>query len=567
MAQQQQNITLDAPGFQGINTEESPIVQDVQFAKRANNAVIDNLGRIGARKGFSHYTSSYDISNLTPPAGQDSYVVNQFGILDADGVQPVVICEVEWFDDITSLGKSYEVGVVENLPNRVVFVTRPATTYALKDAQIVRFNDPATGDGRYLVFNADDALTVDPVAKTAVSLFGTAGAVPPQDGGGVYQSTCDATVACSAYGRVWMSGFQGDYSKIHYSSLLNPTWWYDGKGVPTESQNTGGIIDVSEYWPNGKDRIQAIVAHNNMLVVFGRESILMYGNPQGDPAAIGGIFLQDAIDGMGLVGRDAVCSTGSDIYFLDETGVRSLGRSVQEQSSPIGDMTMNVRTAISVQVGLVNSQYSVSLSFCPAESFVVCNFAESEDTFVLDTRRPSATGGARITTWSETPFWRVIENEGVVLMTGKKGQGLLQYSANVDNTDDGYTFVYESNTIALGDLTRLKFPKKMDTTVVTRNGDSDLMMRWGFDGVLSYSKSFVAEGIEADKFSNPDADVEHVYWGEATYSTRGDSKISRFKVNTKGSGNTINIGIDAMIQGGTLSVQQFNAQLLLGRID
>jgi hypothetical protein len=364
-----------------------------------------------------------------------------------------------------------------------------------------------------------------------------------------------------------MAGFQGDYSKIHYSSLLNPTWWYDGKGVPTESQNTGGIIDVSEYWPNGKDRIQAIVAHNNMLVVFGRESILMYGNPQGDPAAIGGIFLQDAIDGMGLVGRDAVCSTGSDIYFLDETGVRSLGRSVQEQSSPIGDMTMNVHTDISGQVDLMNSQYSVSLSFCPAESFVVCNFAESEDTFVLDTRRPSATGGARITTWSETPFWRVIENEGVVLMTGKAGQGLLQYNANVDNIDDSYTFVYESNTLALGDLTRLKFPKKMDTTVITRNGDSNLIMRWGFDGVLSYSRSFVAEGIEADKFNDPAGDVDHAYWGEATYSTQGGDKISRFKVNTKGSGNTINIGMDAMIQGGTLSVQQFNAQLLLGRID
>ena len=53
MAQQLQNITLAAPGFGGINTQDSPLMQSQAFAAIADNAVIDKQGRIAARKGYS----------------------------------------------------------------------------------------------------------------------------------------------------------------------------------------------------------------------------------------------------------------------------------------------------------------------------------------------------------------------------------------------------------------------------------------------------------------------------------------------------------------------------------
>jgi hypothetical protein len=56
MAQPQQNITISAPGFQGLNTEDSPLQQDPGFAIVADNCVIDKYGRIGAREAFSTYT-------------------------------------------------------------------------------------------------------------------------------------------------------------------------------------------------------------------------------------------------------------------------------------------------------------------------------------------------------------------------------------------------------------------------------------------------------------------------------------------------------------------------------
>jgi hypothetical protein len=51
MAQQLQNITVAAPGFAGLNTQDSPIGLGPSFAAVADNCVIDKLGRVGARKG------------------------------------------------------------------------------------------------------------------------------------------------------------------------------------------------------------------------------------------------------------------------------------------------------------------------------------------------------------------------------------------------------------------------------------------------------------------------------------------------------------------------------------
>ena len=52
MAQQLQNITVAAPGFFGLNTQDSPVGGNPSFASIADNCVIDQLGRIGARQGW-----------------------------------------------------------------------------------------------------------------------------------------------------------------------------------------------------------------------------------------------------------------------------------------------------------------------------------------------------------------------------------------------------------------------------------------------------------------------------------------------------------------------------------
>ena len=53
MAQRLQNITVQAPGFAGINSQDSPVSIDQSFAATASNCIIDDYGRIGARKGYT----------------------------------------------------------------------------------------------------------------------------------------------------------------------------------------------------------------------------------------------------------------------------------------------------------------------------------------------------------------------------------------------------------------------------------------------------------------------------------------------------------------------------------
>ena len=53
MAQKLQSITITAPGFAGINTQDAPLAQDPTFASVADNCIIDKEGRVAARKGYS----------------------------------------------------------------------------------------------------------------------------------------------------------------------------------------------------------------------------------------------------------------------------------------------------------------------------------------------------------------------------------------------------------------------------------------------------------------------------------------------------------------------------------
>ena len=57
MPQQLQNISIAAPAFKGLNTQDSPLTSDPSFAAVADNCVIDQYGRIGARKGFNVITT------------------------------------------------------------------------------------------------------------------------------------------------------------------------------------------------------------------------------------------------------------------------------------------------------------------------------------------------------------------------------------------------------------------------------------------------------------------------------------------------------------------------------
>ena len=58
MSQALQSYSVSAPGFYGLNTQDSPLDLASGFASIATNAVIDQYGRIGSRKGYSRVNPS-----------------------------------------------------------------------------------------------------------------------------------------------------------------------------------------------------------------------------------------------------------------------------------------------------------------------------------------------------------------------------------------------------------------------------------------------------------------------------------------------------------------------------
>lgn len=558
MAQQQQNITIAAPGFQGINTEDSPLQQDPGFALVADNAVVDQYGRIGAREAFASYTTTDNIS-YSAHASMDTETkyVYRLGQGNISGTLYVLgtVGHLQYNSAGALVQEDYYIVQFNGTDMDAISYPTLATPASLRNAAIVYFNDDV-----YIFSDGNAPLVYN--GTTITKLSADAGYLPPQDDGGTIAAEINGEIATAAAGRLWVTGVADDYNTIYYSDLLIAAQWYDGKAVPTDAQNTAGLLDVSEFWPTGGDSIISIQEHNNFLVVFGRESILLYANLNAaDPAGADGIFLQDTISGIGCVNRDAVASIGTDILFVDDSGVRSLGRTIQEKSVPIGDLTANVRQDITEAI-INEPNLDISLVYIPNKNITVCLFSDTEQAYVMEMRRPSPTSGLKITRWTNCAFKRglyVEEGDTVyTLLAGKQGGGALQYNNYLEHTGEPYQFKYESNSFTFGNSVAQKFVKQVDFTIASSFIDSPAVVKWGYGSALDYTanKTIIAQTpalFNVDEFN------------VGTFG-EGLTTFKRYRTNTKGSGAVVRVGLEASIAGNGCSIQEINIQTLLGRI-
>ena len=300
------------------------------------------------------------------------------------------------------------------------------------------------------------------------------------------------------------------------------------------------------------------------MYVFGRNSILIYNNAaSGDPAAADGIVLADTVTNLGLVSRDAVANIGSDILFVDDSGVRALGRTIQEKSVPIGDLTYNVRRDVISQIAQTLNKKSISLSYWPDEDLTLLLFSDANYGYAIEMRSQSTSGGNKITQWTGCLFERALyyEAAGVAseILASNTGNGILEYEGYTEFSGDAYEFKYESGELTFGQPANLKFLKQIDYTIVSTDNDTNAYAGWGFSGRLDYTKALRING-----------QVSALYgislYGIAQYAT-ALSRIKRYRVNTKGSGESVVIGIRANVLGNSFSLQEINVQTLLGRIN
>lgn len=508
MAEKLHHIQIAAPGFLGLNTQDSPTTEALGFSSVANNCVIDKFGRVGARKGWEYLTTSGG-SALSGSVG------------------------IEAIHDFTSRAGST---TVLSAGNRLIFKgtttltddTPSTASITANDWKMVTFNDDV-----YMFQVGHAPMMWDSSAANTILVSAH----------GSYAGTVQAgNEVLSAYGRLWVSSVTGNNNTIYWSDMLQGMVWTGG---------TSGAIDVTKFWPSGDDDIVALAAHNDRLIIFGKRSILIYAGAN-SPSTM---QLEDTIDNVGCVSRNTVINTGSDVLFLSSSGLRSLSRTIQEKSAPFRDISKNVRddllTAYTDELLPIKSVYS------PEEAFVLLTFPTTNKVFCFDTRATMEDGSFRATTWSEIKP-RALHRAVDGTMYMGHPLGISTYSSYKDN-DVSYIQKYYTTALTFGEeaSSLLKFLKKIGLTVIGSRAPL-VTIRWAYD----FSSEFSSESITLAASNAAEFGIGE--YGVGEYSTA--VAISTPRVNTGGSGSVITVGVEATINGSPFSIQKLDIYATIGRL-
>ena len=504
MAQNLQSINLVAPAFQGINTEDSPLAQDTSFAEIADNAIIDRQGRLASRQGNEIITTTKTV------LGTD-YIHNIHEFYDSAGNEVIF-----------STGNNK----IMTGTTTLVDATPASYTITANDWKIVNFNDHAyffqRGYEPLVYSNSLGAVT----KMTAVS------------GSSVTSNQyCHEVIA--GFGRLWVVGTSSNDTTIYWSDLL------DGDDF---SGGSSGSIDVSKAWPDGADKVTALAAHNGFLVVFGEHSILVYANPE-TPASMA---LSDTVSGVGCIDRKTVQSIGTDLLFLSDDGLRSLGRVIQEKSLPVSDASRNVKQDL---IGKLSVKTSPATSvYSPENYFYLLGLPDSNLIYCFDLRGRLENGSFRVTKWPSVNFKSFARDRNGDVYIGTV-DGIGKYNGYDDNTSS-YIFRYSSPGLTFGDASKLKLLKKIRPTIIGGN-NSDIILSWTYDFSVQANTSRFRVGTSTPGF-----------YGESEYTavefTLGDL-ISRKSLNCTGNGSVVSVGLQTEVNGNSISLQEMNVLALIGK--
>jgi len=505
MAKPLQSASIAAPGFFGLNTQESSITLAAGFALQADNCVIDKYGRLGARKGWQLLTDGHTGVNLL---GAHEFIdingTRYFGAWSDTGfyiVDGSTLTSVTYNGDNTINGANW---------------------------QAATLNDAA-----FLFDRNYKPIYFQPTTGTLEDLEDAGHGVPPS-----------ANTVLSAYGRLWAADTETNKTTVYWSDLLDGTNWNSG---------TSGSIDLSSVLVKGNDEIVALGAHAGRLIIFCKNNVVIYGSGSStlDPSTM---ELVEVINGVGCISRGSVQNTGVDILFLAKDGLRSLGRLIQEKSQPMRDLSKNIRDEL-VRAVLNSDPTEVKSVYSASEAFYLLLIPEYQRVYCFDTRSMLQDGSARVTVWDNQVQSNMIEANNTLYFTGI--DGMSRYYGYTDNGNT-YRIKYYTNYFDFGDSTKQKFLKRLSTTLIGGSGQ-DIVLKVGYD----YDDSYRSFPIEIATQANAEYGVaEYNTTAEYTVGTLSDT----VRAPVGGSGGVLQVGFEATINGSQLSIQKLDIYTKEGRV-
>ena len=499
------SATVQSPGLKGLLTQEQSITIEPDCALVANNCVFDNNGRLAARKGYNKLTSSALSGN--PDIEQ--------------------IFEFEKDKDTSFIISTATVSSSKKIHHGTSSLTdiTGSLSPSANNWQFVNFNNKVVGVQQ----------SESPIVWTGTGNFAAISAAS----GSVPQGNCVASV----YGRLFVA--DTNKTDIKYCAQLDETHWSTG----------GGTIDTAIYWPNGMDFIVAIAEFNNQLVVFGRHSILIWSgmhSPTTTPT------LSDMIEGVGCIARDSVQNVGDDLIFLDDSGVRSLVRSIELKSQPLTELSKNIRLDLRTSVNLVSDKGKIKSAHDPVDGFyLLVTPGAVDETWVFDTKQPLEDLSLRVTRWDSVAinslYYSPVDE---LLYLG--GEGTIgKYDGYQDN-GTSYTFDFESCWTDFG-TTNLKVFKTIKTTTVG-GANTTVSVKWKVDFEdSSESASYVIADFDASE------------WGTAQYGIDeygvSDFAVRMNNVSASRTGQHVSFGLSVDIDGNAFAIQKMDILAKAGRVN
>ena len=547
------SASVAAPGFYGLNSQQSSVTLEDGFALEATNCIIDKYGRLGARKGYRILDN--DFPSYARTADVDYIRLTGHTNQQTDGVFTIVFTSNHGYTVGETIEISYAQGLISGFYSLGTFVldkgTDPSYTFNVTDSltltavdpvlptvpenlngtvtsqwlnvvliasptfptlygmhrfvnitgteQILVWGDPTQinpkAKGFYLYNNGQLNYPADNTSTNTFDDFNWQGATlndkaflfqegynPLVFNGTVFaditDSNCpEANTVLSAYGRLWAARTTTDKMTVYWSDLLDGENWSTG---------SAGSIDLSAIMVQGTDEIVGLGAQNGRLIVFTRRSIVIFGDSTGgstlDPATL---VLVEVINRVGCVARDSIQNTGTDIIFLSEDGLRSLGRVIQEKSLPMRDLSANIRDEL-VQAVASEDVNNIKSVYSEDNAFYLLLLPRYERIYCFDTRAPLPNGALRVTIWNNQRHTNMLSLPNDIYFTNP--DGLCEYFGYQDNSAS-YPMLYLTNYFDLGSPTQTKILKKLTLTVIGLSSQ-DFVLKTAFDYIDSY-RSYV----------------------------------------------------------------------------
>ena len=519
---QLQTLSIVSPGFYGLNTQESGSTLSPNFALAADNAVIDRFGRLGARKGWKMQTDNGSSILAGNPV---RFMLEHY---NADNSTVVLSAGNH---KILKDGNSLLAG-----KGTMVDITPALYTITDNDWRGASLNDHAIlcqENHEPLIYTE----SASPVVQTMTDYTGSA-----QNYGTDYPKNVIA-----AYGRFWAH----TKSTVYWSTDIADTTF------PCFCGGTSGTLNIAAVLPHNVDEITGLAVHNDFLVIFCRNNIVVY---TGASNPIGVNFgLQDVISGVGCVANGSIQPTGNDLIFLSDTGIRSLGRVMQEKSLPMRDLSKNVRddliSDMAAEIASYGSLDHVVSVYSEVNAFYLLSLPSIKKVYVCDLRAPLQDGATRVTTWGSFEAFSFLRDRNRNVYFGKT-DGIGLYDGYDDNGSP-YTLRFLSHYLDMGNPTTVKMMKQVKV-VVYGGSQQEFVIKIGTD----YSNDYVV--------------YPFVIAGDSLITEYGASEygVSEYtlgiltddvKSSVSGTGNILQLGFEASLNGNFLSVQTLDCFIKTGR--